>query len=482
MPTITVMAPDSALAMDEVVRQLGDGAYILSTTQQDGMIRIKATNDPMNSAPKRNSLVHTVYEDEEALHVVAGEPPRRSAPLENGQDDGGRNAPSQQTVRPHEERPHLVAMEGGLSLGRDGAAQASHTGDLASHLGKLMAAQTAPLEAEDEPAKPVLAEKEVSGPSASEKSSDPENQEAYSAESISDTVEETLEARLRRVEIALGVVPNSREICETAPQAYDGRELVDAGFDPSDVENALDMLVQRGFPVAKIERSDLIGALVENIVSYDPTQALDADVLFVIGASGSGKTTLAAKFAALLKETREAREVSLVNFVGEAAPQLGLMEHYGRLVDVPVEHWSPETKTGWRLPNSGQTLILDMACSLEAALEILPQLQTFFSQHRIHTVFAVPSGLGSQRLQHDLALVASAAPEVVLTKLDECTYSVLEMAQVHASPVEIGWLAGTRALVGNVSQATGAIMEQYLQETLLGDEVSSETAQMETNV
>lgn len=74
MPTITVMAPDSALAMDEVVRQLGDGAYILSTTQQDGMIRIKATNDPMNSAPKRNSLVHTVYEDEEALHVVAGEP------------------------------------------------------------------------------------------------------------------------------------------------------------------------------------------------------------------------------------------------------------------------------------------------------------------------------------------------------------------------------------------------------------------------
>ena len=53
MPTITVTAPDSAMAMDEVVRQLGSDAYILSTSQQDGLVQIKASLDPLNSSPRR---------------------------------------------------------------------------------------------------------------------------------------------------------------------------------------------------------------------------------------------------------------------------------------------------------------------------------------------------------------------------------------------------------------------------------------------
>ena len=47
MPTITVTAPDSALAMDEIMRRLGDGAFILSTKSQNGQIEIRATNDPL---------------------------------------------------------------------------------------------------------------------------------------------------------------------------------------------------------------------------------------------------------------------------------------------------------------------------------------------------------------------------------------------------------------------------------------------------
>ena len=47
MPTITVTAPDSALAMDEIMRRLGDGAFILSTRSQDGQMIIRATNDPI---------------------------------------------------------------------------------------------------------------------------------------------------------------------------------------------------------------------------------------------------------------------------------------------------------------------------------------------------------------------------------------------------------------------------------------------------
>ena len=57
MPTITVTAPDSAMAMDEVIRQLGSDAYILSTSQFDGLVQIKATIDPMTPIPRRSNAV-----------------------------------------------------------------------------------------------------------------------------------------------------------------------------------------------------------------------------------------------------------------------------------------------------------------------------------------------------------------------------------------------------------------------------------------
>lgn len=47
MTRIVVRASDTALAMDEVVRQLGAGAYILSTRSEAGGIVIEATTEPM---------------------------------------------------------------------------------------------------------------------------------------------------------------------------------------------------------------------------------------------------------------------------------------------------------------------------------------------------------------------------------------------------------------------------------------------------
>ena len=72
MPTITVTAPDSAMAMDEVVRQLGSEAYILSTSHQDGLVQIKASLDPLNSSPRRPKAIQTVFEKEMEKHLVVG--------------------------------------------------------------------------------------------------------------------------------------------------------------------------------------------------------------------------------------------------------------------------------------------------------------------------------------------------------------------------------------------------------------------------
>src|SRR3990167_6187737 len=50
MSTIVVRAPDSAQAMEEVLRRLGADAFILSTTQSNGQVEIRATSE---AAPRR---------------------------------------------------------------------------------------------------------------------------------------------------------------------------------------------------------------------------------------------------------------------------------------------------------------------------------------------------------------------------------------------------------------------------------------------
>jgi hypothetical protein len=50
MTIVTVRAPDSQKAMDEVIRRLGDDAYILSTTQSGGMVEIRASREAQLAA------------------------------------------------------------------------------------------------------------------------------------------------------------------------------------------------------------------------------------------------------------------------------------------------------------------------------------------------------------------------------------------------------------------------------------------------
>ena len=50
MAVITARGIDSAAAMEEVVRRLGADAFILSTTSRDGVVEIKAANDPSAAA------------------------------------------------------------------------------------------------------------------------------------------------------------------------------------------------------------------------------------------------------------------------------------------------------------------------------------------------------------------------------------------------------------------------------------------------
>ena len=53
MAEITVRALDSALAMEEIQKRLGDEALIISTKRVDGKIEITATDDELKPLEKK---------------------------------------------------------------------------------------------------------------------------------------------------------------------------------------------------------------------------------------------------------------------------------------------------------------------------------------------------------------------------------------------------------------------------------------------
>ena len=86
MSTIVVRAPDSAQAMEEVLRRLGADAFILSTTQVNGQVEIRATSE---AAPRRP--VVTAFADALRAKVEAPGPAARlhlHLPSEGGMDLG----------------------------------------------------------------------------------------------------------------------------------------------------------------------------------------------------------------------------------------------------------------------------------------------------------------------------------------------------------------------------------------------------------
>ena len=69
MAEITVRAIDSALAMEEVQKRLGDDALIISTQRIDGQIEITATDEQVEKAEKE---VKTAIYGKSDTNIIGG--------------------------------------------------------------------------------------------------------------------------------------------------------------------------------------------------------------------------------------------------------------------------------------------------------------------------------------------------------------------------------------------------------------------------
>ena len=451
MPTITVTAPDSAMAMDEVVRQLGSDAYILSTTQQDGLVQIKASLDPLKTAPRRPKAIQTVFEQEmekqfSVSAASASAPSSASATLASASTSASASASSPAPTEAPRTAPtdvlRLVSIEGGIPPQADPQPE------------QALAKEQAPAAAQASPAAPIL---KVAPPQPEkvEQSTPPEPSQSFDARLK--RIEEHLALNskaLDKPQVMVEPVPQDR----TAPPLVQ-HELVDLGFDRALIDAAIAELNARGRPSTNAE---LVAHLAQTVVTRELSSTLDADVILVVGPSGCGKTTLAAKFASLLSEMMEARIVRLVSMEDTNRPQPRLLPHYAHMLNMPVAHWPISQPTDWG-PIARNTLqIIDMACTTDEAIGMWPELQEYFGDLKVQVVMAIPSGLAANRLAHELDKASQLDAQIVLTKLDETEFSVPEVSQLITKSAKVGWLTGTLELSGNLAKATCEIMEQYL--------------------
>lgn len=457
MPTITVTAPDSSLAMDEIMRRLGDGAFILSTKSREGQIEIRATNDPLpaksdkpEKADKQSfgELFAKVGDPDEhfvlnraranAPHPQTGEKPftvvTNSQPLPAPEGPAA-DVAIQVTVEEHTDAPveKLVTP-----------AKAQHEPSSTEFLDGLfdkIRSFDAVREAKYDDLRRRL-DRAVSGVAAARAAADFAEAEARSTMAA----REKLQTEVRELTAALAAAQdaNTRVTEEDA--------LLAIGFDGQ--------LVGRFTATESGNRHlDFASGLAREIAAAQSqlSHVLEGGGLVVAGPSGSGKSHLAAKFAALLKLAFPEGRVQLVSVpyqfdnitLSSLARQIGVDHSYLEIEDLAdLSHFNPDVR-----------LVFDINLSAETLGALRPKRA---GKEPLPVVIAMPAGQSPGRIRQTLSQYDGIASQIALTKLDEYECDARELCAYATSSLPVGWLSGTQDIEGTLNEASVDVFRDYI--------------------
>ena len=457
MPTITVTAPDSALAMDEIIRRLGDGAFILSTKSHNGQIEIRATNDPLPAKSEKlektdkqsfgELFAKVGYADE---HFVLNRA-RVNAPHSHA----GEKAPSLITAPQLSAQPDSHAVDGSIKVTFEESADFAHqtpnisnssqmdssNPDFLENLLDKIRSFDAARELKHEELRRRL-DRAVAGVEAARAAADFAEAEARTI-AIS---REQLQNEVRELKAALAATK------EEYARIGEEDALLAIGFDAE--------LVGRLTANATGNRHlDFASGLAREISAAQSqlSSVLEGGGLIVAGPSGAGKSHLAAKFAALLKLAFPTSRVQLVSVpyqfdnitLSGLARQIGIEHSYLEIDDLSdLSHFDPDVR-----------LVLDINLSAEHLDQLRPQQS---EKLPLPVVLAMPAGQSLGRIRQTLAQYDGIASQIALTKLDEYECDAVELSAYATSSLPIGWLSGTQDIEGTLNEATVEVFRDYI--------------------
>ncbi len=451
MPTLTVLAPDSSLAMDEIARQLGDNAFILSTSKRDGMIEIKATNDPIPPGP-RETKARSAFAAALAAHGANEEVMVLQRPREahEAQENAETAAPTE--ARPEPERRSATVVR--MPQPATEAARAPRAPAFRPSFQPVAPAVPLPASVEALTAHRSTAEVRIPAPPAH-----------APAEDVVETLSRlhgalsALRESIARTDLAVTATAAAPQPAAPTSQA----RIVAAGFEASLVSE----IVGQTARTAEAAEAGFAEALAGRIIAAAPESMLAHDAVLVLGASGSGRSTLAAKLAAVLRDLHPDRRCRLVEIcprgmtAGEYLRGCARMLNSAQMLDIGFVLWHEEDLASLPPLEAGTTHIIDMPSDGATCARILAGMGGAVPADAPR-LLALPAGATTGMIDRQMARPECAGAVVALTKLDECDVAAPELSTLARHDLRIGWLSGTRALVGNLSPATAQVMRDYI--------------------
>ena len=437
MPTVTVLAPDSALAMDEVIRQLGDNAYILATYARDGQVEILATNEPTQIQTPRKRATTVSFADVISEQVAQGSaPPAVFKTVRAAQDEVA-------------DEPDEPSQTQGATIVKmnEARARTNTAGSVAKTTGPKV-------DTPADPAQKSNASHWDAALGARETEAAPK-QASMPLPVTTDAPEAALTPLLRELAAQLARLEAAATQKHTvAAPTQDA--ITDAGF-----SGAIAKMLAPG-PDAADRVPQFVAAMAKRLTAPDPIMSLRVPVLVIVGPSGAGKTVLAAKFAALTLETHASRTVELISISQTPQVAESALPIYARMLSVGHRSIEPDHLDASQVATPTATHVLDTNLEPEPLHAKLAEMRGTLGRGQVAVILALPVGTSPARLRAELTKYQEFDPVIALTKLDECELSPQEASQIAEFGTPIAWLSGTRALTETMAPATVEMIDEFL--------------------
>ena len=206
-----------------------------------------------------------------------------------------------------------------------------------------------------------------------------------------------------------------------------------------------------------------LASLADKLVHENPQNALQADVIFVVGGNGVGKTSLAGKIAAHILEGSVKKPVTLAEMVDTRTNPDDTLLQLARLINVPVCKFRSD-EIAQQMTAVGERYVVDVSCAPDIANDVIAQVRDALPGARMTVVLALAGASSARLIRQQTGIYAKLEPIVCLTKLDECAAGPVEFSQIAQSGEKLGLLTGSRAMIESLSFADVRSIADYIAE------------------
>ncbi len=222
--------------------------------------------------------------------------------------------------------------------------------------------------------------------------------------------------------------------------------------------------LQPSFEGLSFERGKaaFINAFSKRIAYEEAEEVLGSQVIFIVGPSGAGKTTLAAKLAARILERSKLNDLVLISTDDTLHYQADDLTHFSKLLNVPKF----KIKTEDCLTNadeipSGQKII-DVSSIEVHAKHLISSARNEIGATKVTTVLCLPGSSNKQLIKNQLETYKDLNPLIAFTKLDESEIFPRELSLIAEHNVKIGFITGSRSILGSLALASPEVLSKYL--------------------